>query len=119
MTVYAVSPLAAVFDYVMVQGAPFEVSWEWKDSTGNTLLQSGDTAAMQIRDAKSPTGALILNCTSYFTVTTANISLRIPATVTAGLNFTTGYYDVEISRGGVVIRRVVQGKMTFDAGVTV
>lgn len=112
--------MAAVFDHVMEQGAPFEWGVTWKDSLGATLLQSGDSAAMDIRLTKNQTGTLVLDCGSYLTVTPASalVQLSIPATITAGVSFETAYYDIEIIRSGAVIARLAQGQITLDTGVT-
>lgn len=112
--------MAAVFNHTMEQGAPFEWSILWKDNLGVSMLQSGDSAAMDIRLTKSQTGTLVLDCGSYLTVTAASalIALSIPATITAGLSFDKAYYDIEVTRSGSVIARVAQGEITLDTGVT-
>ena len=102
----------------ILQGATFKMTLTYKNSQGTSLINSGDTARMQIRSEKSQTASLLLDCATYLTISTAAIVVEIPASVTAGLSFAQGFYDVELVQGGTV-RRLAQGAVSLDTGVTV
>lgn len=107
-----------VRDIEILQGATFKMSLTYKNSQGTSLINSGDTARMQIRSEKSQTASLLLDCATYLTISTTAIVVEIPASVTQGLAFTQGFYDVELGQG-TVVRRLAQGAVFLDTGVTV
>ena len=103
---------------IIDQGTTFSMTVSYKTAGGVTLIGGSDTAKMQIRATKSQTGTLILDCASYLSISTTQISVSIPATITAALTTLTGYYDIELTQGST-IKRLVQGTYTLDTGVTV
>ncbi len=109
--------MAKQYDITIDQGARFKMSVTYKSAAGASLIGASDTVAMQIRETKSQTGVMVLDCEPYLTINTTAITLDVPHEITAALTAATGYYDMELTQSGAV-RRLLQGTYTLDTGVT-
>lgn len=109
--------MAKSYDITIDQGSQFKMTVTYKSASGTSLIGASDTVAMQIRETKSQTGAMILDCAAYLTINTTAVTLIIPSSITATLTAPTGYYDMELTQSGVV-RRILQGAYSLDTGVT-
>lgn len=109
--------MAKQYDITIDQGAQLKMTVTYKSASGASLIGALDTVAMQIRATKSQTGAMILDCEPYLTISTIAIILILPHEITAGLTAQTGYYDMKLTQSGAV-RRILQGAYTLDTGVT-
>lgn len=102
-------------DIVINQNAPFALTIEYADDAGAGLFQSGDVLQFRIRNQQRHDATLLADFSSYLTLSnTATASLVVPATQTATLDFTTGYYTCQLLRGGVVIERLIEGAATLS-----
>lgn len=113
VTVYTLE--TDVLDIVINQNAPFTMMIEYADDAGVGLFQSGDVLQFRIRNQQRHDATLLADFSSYLTLSnTATASLVVPATQTATLDFTTGYYTCQLLRGGVVIERLIEGVVTLS-----
>lgn len=102
-------------DIVINQNAPFNMAIEYVDDAGVGLFQSGDVLQFRIRNQQRHDATLLADFSSYLTLSnTATASLVVPATQTATLDFTIGYYTCQLLRGGVVIERLIEGAATLS-----
>lgn len=115
---------AARLDLVMEQGATFERNIYYKDSDNNPIDISGWTAAMQIRQYKDSTDALLTLTSSAGNIImagpTGHLEIHIPATDMDDLTFSWGYYDLELYPGGDMTRafRLLEGRVKLTKEVT-
>lgn len=112
---------AGIYNLEILQGETFEKRITWKDKSGNVVDLSGYSAKMQIRNSKSQTALLIIELSTTngkITIVDNVIIITISASETASMNFTTAYYDLELTKASVV-KRLLQGSVTLDVGVTV
>jgi hypothetical protein len=107
-------------DLTIEQGATMKITFTYKDTLGNGMIVSGSTAKMQIRTAQDVSSSSLYDCTSKLNVASVNstITLEIPSSDTKNLNFTTGYYDLYLISTTGFVKRLAQGKVTLDKGVT-
>jgi hypothetical protein len=114
------------FDLVMVQGATFEKSFEYKDSSKTSINLTGYTARLQVRsDTDSSTTLIDLttenNRITLNDPTTGVIQLYISAADTAALTFNTGVYDLElqhVASGRTIVENIVYGNVSLRKNVT-
>lgn len=82
---------------------------------------AGWTARMDIRDSIDDTATLV-SLTSptdiVINTSTAEIQILIDATVTAGLDFDEGVYDLELEDGSGNVTRLIEGNVAFIKEVT-
>lgn len=114
------------YDLVMVQGATFEKTFEWKDSTKTAINLTGYTARLQIRSDTDSSTTLIELTTENGRITlndptSGSIKLYISAADTAALTFNTGVYDLElqhIASGRTIVDNIVYGSVSLRKNVT-
>lgn len=114
------------FDLVMVQGATFEKSFEYKDSAKVSINLTGYTARLQVRSDTDSSTTLIELTTENGRITlndptTGVISLYISAVDTAALTFNTGVYDLElqhVASGRTIVENIVYGNVSLRKNVT-
>ena len=114
---------AAQADLVIEQGATFTQSFKWTDSNGAPIPISGYSARMQIRQNQSSPTALVSLTTSgggiQIAGATGTVEIRIEASVTANLSFSSAVYDLElVAPDGITVYRLVQGSVTLSKEVT-
>lgn len=114
---------AGTYDkFTIEQGATFSHTLTWKDSSGDAIDLTGYTARMKVR-GDTDTGTEIIEMTTENGGITlggvaGTVALLMTAVETAAMDFTTGVYDLELV-SGVLVTRLLQGKIKFDANVTV
>lgn len=112
---------AGNYDFYIEQGATFNQTFIWKDSTGALVNLTGYTARMQVRQT-------VANDTVLLSLTTENgrislggsagtIALTLDAATSAGITFARGVYDLELVHGGVVTR-LLEGQVDVSKEVT-
>jgi len=117
---------AGTYDFSIEQGTTFTLNLSYKDNTGSVLdLSSGYSAKMKIKD--SPDGEVIASTESSDspknTISIAlasagnNIVVTIPATATGAFTFESAVYDLQLI-SGLVVERVVEGRVKLDKSVT-
>ena len=112
---------AATYDITVEQGATFLKVITWKDSSAVPINLTGFTARMQIRERVSSAAAVLDISTDDYIVlggAAGTITITVPATVTAALNFTRGVYDLEVESPGNVVTRLLQGGVELSKEVT-
>ncbi len=115
---------AARLDLVMEQGATFERNLYYKDTDGNPIDISGWTAEMQIREYKNSSTALLTLTSSAGNIImagpTGHLEIHIPANDMEALDFTWGYYDLELSPNGnaTAAFRLLEGRVKLTKEVT-
>ena len=110
------------FDITINQGATFELTVTWKDSTGAAINLTGYSARMQVRETYSSASTVVsLTDASGITLGGAagTIAILISATTTAALTAPfSGVYDLELVSAGGVVTRLLQGAATVTPEVT-
>jgi len=112
--------MAGPYDFKIVQGETFTKSMQWTDDDDVPYNLTGYTARMTIRESIGGTEIVSLTTENggiTITPLTGTIALLISETDTTAMDFTTGVYDLEIITGAVV-KRLLQGKATFDPNST-
>lgn len=105
----------AQLDIAFNQNAPFSIRIDHFDDLGNGLFSIGDTIQFRIRSEKAPNSSLIADFSGYFTLANSTYgSINVPAAQLAALNFETGYYTIQLVRGGVVVKRLFEGIATLS-----
>lgn len=123
---------AANHDILIEQGATFSNTITIKDSLGVPIDITGETYSGQVR---STSGAIVVwatfTCTVLNQITnTGQVKIELSATQTAqipvpiGVKKTPRYllegqYDIERTRAGGVVDRILQGKATISGEVTI
>lgn len=111
---------AGVLDLVIEQGATYKRVIEYVDENDSPIDLTGYTVRMQIRN-NHITNDIILELTDlYISITDAlngEITINIPANITATLPSILGVYDIEIELTGDV-ERLLQGTVQISPEVT-
>lgn len=125
---------AGTYNFTIEQGASFGFSLTYADGSGVPIDLSGFSCARMQWNANN-------NSVYQFTTSNTNsglylfefgsppssgiINFKIPASVTAGYNFTSANYDMELesyavfySGGGPQITRLLQGTVTVQPEIT-
>jgi len=114
--------LGNTFNITINQGATFELTITWKDSTGAAINLTGYGARMQVRETYSSTSSIVsLTNGSGITLggSAGTIAIVISATTTAALTAPfSGVYDLELVSAGGVVTRLLQGAATVSPEVT-
>ena len=110
------------FDIEINQGATYELTVTWKDSTGAAINLTGYSARMQVRETYS-SASTIVSLTNGSGITlggaAGTIAILISATTTAALTAPfSGVYDLELVSAGGVVTRLLQGAATVTPEVT-
>jgi hypothetical protein len=112
---------AGIYDITIEQGATFQMSLTWKDSTGSPVNLTGYSARMQVRSSYESEDTLVsLTSTGGDIVlggALGTIAVTIAATVTGPLVCEEAVYDLELING-TQITRLIQGKATVSREVT-
>lgn len=118
--------MAKRFNLAFEQSATFQHTVNWKDPQGNPIDMTGYRIRMQVRTTASASATVLafdsadlgegmqiegLGEDGWFTITLA-------PSVTAGLSFDTGVYDVTATSPGGVVYRLHEGKASVLPGVT-
>lgn len=113
--------MANTYNITIEQGADFNLSLQYKDSTGNAVNLTGYTARSQVRSSYSAPTALLTLTTENgcISIDGANgaITLAANAAQTAIIPASNGVYDIELVAGASVIR-FLEGSVRITPEVT-
>lgn len=112
---------AAQHDITIEQGATFQMSLVWKDSTAAPINLTGYSARMQVRRKYSSTDYL-LNLVSPTNIVLGGalgtIAVTAAATVTDDLPAKPAVYDLELTSPTGVVTRLIEGSVLITPEVT-
>ncbi|NDD53289.1 hypothetical protein EBZ39_05355 [bacterium] len=112
--------VAGLYDITIEQGATFQMSLTWKDSTGTPVNLTGYSARMQVRENYEADNTLV-SLVSPTDITLGGalgtIAITIAASTTQLLQLDEAVYDLELVTGSTVTR-LLQGKATISREVT-
>lgn len=105
------------------QGSTFSAGIYIKDKYQNPVDLTGYTFKMHVRVTAATTGSPLLEISTangYGTITaaTGKLSWTVPAAVTAAITAGNYFYDLEITSGGGLVTRIIEGKFDITAEVT-
>ena len=99
------------------QGTDFSVTVNVTDTAGDILNLSGYSATAQIRKTYSSSSVSASFATSI-AESTGQVTLSLTDTQTTGLSAGRYVYDLNITSGGGVTSRVIEGQAIVTPGVT-
>lgn len=113
---------AGYHHFIIEQGATFGQTLTLKDSTGAVINLTGFTGSMSLKQNPSDTATVITLTTSNSRMTmggtAGTITLSISATDTAALEADDGVYDLEITSGGSLVTRLIEGTYSIRRNIT-
>ncbi len=109
--------MAIVSNLTVDQGATFNAQIDITDDSGNAQNLTGYSVAGQIRKTYDSTTFTAFSA-SVSNATGGTITISLTATQTNALAAGRYVYDVEITSGGGVVTRVLEGQVEVTAGVT-
>lgn len=113
---------AGLYDLLIEQGANFIKDLVWRDGYGVPVDVVGYTARMQVRPNKSSDEVIVEASTDngYIVVgpEEGTFHINIPADVTATITQTRGVYDLEVTDGGGIVTRLLEGGVCVSKEVT-
>ena len=113
---------AAVYNFFIEQGATFQKTITWKDSSGTAINLTGYTARMQFRRVVSATEVLFSATSSNGIIVlggaAGTIAITIPATTTEAFTFVDAVYDLELQSSGGIVTRLMEGGVAVSKEVT-
>jgi len=119
--------LAQRYDFQIDQGADFSMAVAYTDSSDSAydLTESNYAAVLTIRENVEDTTALATLSSSdgeiVLTSTAPNITINIPYSTTASLDFDTAFYDLELTtNSGHVLTtdKILRGKVKLIKEIT-
>jgi hypothetical protein len=102
-------------DNKIEQGSTFEMEITVREADGSLYDLAGYAAAAQLRETKA--SATSIAFTTAIDLPTSVITLSMSAAVTAGITYTAGYWDCELTVGSTVIR-ILEGRVAISQEVT-
>jgi hypothetical protein len=116
------SEKAGSLNLTIEQGATFNPVFTWKDQSGIPIDLSGYSGRMHVR-------AELEDVATLLEVTTANgymilggsagtVTLDVPASITAALDFDVAVYDLELESGTGEVTRLLKGTVLLSPEVT-
>ena len=113
---------AAVYNLYIEQGATFQKTLTWKDSSGTPINLTGYTSRMQFRRSAASADALYTASTTNGDITlggsAGTIAIAIDATDTAAFDFGCAAYDLEVESAGGIVYRLLEGGVEVSLEVT-
>ena len=128
---------AGKYSFTIEQGATTNFEIVYKDSTGTPIDLSNYQARMQIRTARTGSADVYLTLSSSLNddgtglnlsgsagtnpPESGSIGIFVSAVTSSELNFTQGYYDLEIATGSgadVVVTRLLEGVVQLSQQIT-
>jgi hypothetical protein len=110
-------------DQAIKQGATYVKSIVWKDELGTPMDLTGYSAKMQIRSSVSAPKVLAEIATTPGSGITlggalGTIELAISAALTGAIGEADGVYDLELTSGGGIVTRLLEGAVEITPQVT-
>ena len=113
---------AAVYNLYIEQGATFQKTLTWKDSSGNPINLTGYTARMQFRRSAASADVLYSATTTNGKITlggvAGTVALVLPAADTELFDFGCAVYDLEVESSGGTVYRLLEGGVEVSLEVT-
>jgi hypothetical protein len=113
--------VTAQYDLTIQQGATFRRQFRWL-ADGDPVDLTGFAARMQIRRSVKAVDVLVDATTANGLLTIAalagEVTVELPATLTAGISAVSGVYDLEMVDPGGFVTRLLEGDVTFSPEVT-
>ena len=114
--------IAGIYNITMDQGAQWTLTVVYDNNNGTPIDLTGYTARMQIRNKLSDTTYLLDMTTENGRIILNNsvktIELKITATDTTAITWTSGVYSLELLSAGVVVSTLMNGTVTVKQEVT-
>jgi len=102
-------------DFRIEQGANYGIEFTVVDEDGDLYTITGATCAASVRETKDTATSIDFTCT--VTTATSLVTLTMTAATTQGFTYWSGYWDCELTIGGVVTR-LLEGTVTIVQDVT-
>ena len=109
--------MAIIANLFIDQGTDFTVTVDVSDATGGILDLTGYSAAAQIRKTYGSSSKVDFS-TSTGTPSQGKVTMSLTDTQTSALESGRYVYDLNITSGGGVTTRVVEGQAIITPGVT-
>lgn len=109
--------MAIIANLYIDQGTDFSVTVDVTDTAGDILNLSGYSATAQIRKTYSSSSVSASFSTSIAEAS-GQVTLSLTDTQTTGLESGRYVYDLNITSGGGVTSRVIEGQAIVTPGVT-
>lgn len=109
--------MAIVSNLTVDQGTTFSANVDVSDESGNAQNLTGYSVAGQIRKSYDSSGYTAFTA-AITNAAQGTINISLAPTVTNGLTAGRYVYDVEITSGGGVVTRVLEGQVEVTPGVT-
>ena len=109
--------MAIIANLFIDQGTDFTVTVDVSDATGGILDLTGSAAA-QIRKTYGSSSTSAVFSTNLGTPSQGKVTMSLTDTQTSGLDSGRYVYDLNITSGGGVTTRVVEGQAIITPGVT-
>ena len=112
---------AGYHHFIIEQGATFAQTLTLKDSNGALINLTSFTGDMQFRPNPSADTVLAISTTNGRMVvggSAGTLVLTVSATDTAALEASDGVFDLEITSGGGVVTRLIEGTYSIRRNIT-
>ena len=109
--------MAIVSNLTVDQGTTFSANVDVSDESGNAQNLTGYSVAGQIRKSYDSSGYTAFTA-AITNAAQGTINISLAPTVTNGLTAGRYVYDVEVTSGGGVVTRVLEGQVEVTPGVT-
>lgn len=113
-----------IYNFTVQQGDTFALQLDYKTAASSAATPAavdltGAVVSSQIRVAQDKTSALLATFTCPITVPlSGKFELRLTASQTAALDFSVGYYDVQVTSSDGTKRTILEGRVTLNREVT-
>lgn len=114
---------AGKYDFIIEQGATFQVKFTYQDAALNPISLEGCTVRMHARrkindpeillDVSTINGKVIMD-----EAENGIIKMVVSGSETAGFTWRAAVYDIEVTYPDGVIDRILEGKITISLNVT-
>ena len=110
--------MAIIANLFIDQGTDFSINVDVTDALGEVLNLTGYSTAAQIRKTYGSSSTSAVFTTNLGTPSQGKVTLSLTDTQTSGLSAGRYVYDLNITSGGGVTTRVVEGQAIITPGVT-
>ena len=113
-----------IYHFSIKQGDTFTLKMQYATkatptSTPVPVNLTGSTVSALLRRSQDTSADLLATFTCVITNAAQGLyELRLTATQTAALNFSVGYYDIQVTASDTTKRTLLQGRVTLNREVT-
>lgn len=114
---------AGKYDFIIEQGATFQVKFTYQDAALTPISLVGCTVRMHVRkkitdpeillDVSTVNGKVVMDQAAQ-----GIFKMVVPAAETAAFTWRAGVYDIEVTYPDGTIDRILEGKVTVSLNVT-